>query len=181
MHAYNSVIVLAAWKAGIPVNKVKTLFTRSIYEAAGYLDIWSDERERLLDNFKRYGLDLTSSFLQWGRYNPFMYSVDHPSIACVYDIAKTFMVAHGVPVYESHIKPADNLLNGPIFPVYPPIAEACGVKGSYLFKPQGEYRYFHLEEFIERSYASYEGRDPASICVNGTSATFFSRVAQILR
>lgn len=56
---------------------------------------------------------------------------------------------------DSPVRPHDNLRVAEGFPVYPEIAEACGVPGSYLFKVGGQYRLLTLAQFVTASFDAY--------------------------
>ncbi len=167
MGSYHSMIVLAAHEAGLGVEATRKLFRRDVFERCGFFSRWEQERAQLLKHFSEYGLDISSSFAQWSRGDAFMYSVNHPKIRCVYDIARTFMKRQGIDIVENEIMPADNLLNGPCYPVYPEIADTFGAKGSYLFKVSNEYRLISLEKFIELCFGVYARLPPNSIQVEG--------------
>lgn len=155
MSAYHSMIVLAAYEAGLSAEATRKLFRRDVFERCGFLTRWEEERTDLINNFAQHGLDISSAFRNWSRGDSFMYSVNHPKIHCVYDIARAFMKRLGVQTFEGGIVPMDNLLKGPCYPVYPEIAETFGARGSYLFKMHNDYRLISLETFIDLSFASY--------------------------
>jgi hypothetical protein len=134
------------------------LFTAQVYEKLGFFAIWEQEKRAMLESFGAYALDVRSDFVRWMRRGGFMHTKNHPKIEALYDIAiKVAEKLQGGRVVESGIRPHDNLIVAPIFPVYPEIAERYGVdSGSYFFKTFGEYRVFDLDEFISKSYAIYE-------------------------
>ncbi|WP_454850547.1 WcbI family polysaccharide biosynthesis putative acetyltransferase [Rhizobium binxianense] len=160
MGSYHSMIILAAYEAGLGIEQTRKLFRQDVFEGCGYFRRWEMERTQLLSSFSQYGLDMASSFTKWSRGDAFMYSVNHPKIRCIYDIARAFMRRHGIETVDGDILPADNLLNGPCYPIYPEIAEMFGVRGSYLFKVPNDYRLVSLEKFIEFSFGTY-ARVPA--------------------
>lgn len=155
MGAYHSMITLAAYAEGFDVDATRKLFRRDVFEACGFLDRWEEERAQLLQNFAKYELDISSAFRKWSRGGSFMYSVNHPKIQCIYDVARAFMKRLGVETVKNNFMPIDNLLNGACYPVYPEIAHTFGAEGSYLFKVPGDYRLISLEKFIELSFAAY--------------------------
>ncbi|MBB3287073.1 MULTISPECIES: WcbI family polysaccharide biosynthesis putative acetyltransferase [unclassified Rhizobium] len=165
MGSYHSMIVLAAFEAGLDLETTRKLFNRDIFERSGFFSRWEQERTQLFQNFAKYDLDISASFAKWSRGDSFMYSVNHPKVRCIYDIAHAFMKRLGVETADGEVIPADNLLNGPCYPVYPEIAERLGVKGSYLFKLPNDYRLIPLEKFIELSFAVYAGLPAGSILV----------------
>lgn len=181
LHAYHSLIVLAAYKNDVPLEQVRQFFNSAFFEKAGYFGVWASDKANTIAKFSQYGLDITQRFSHWTKDGPFMHSIDHPAIIGVHDIAKIFMKTHSIATYETHIRPHDNLLQGPCFPVYPDIADALGVRGSYLFKLGGQYKYIDLDTFIAQSYLAYDGKDKMSFHVNHECAALFERVLMMTR
>jgi hypothetical protein len=155
MGAYHSMIVLAAFQAGLSLEKTRALFRRDIFERCGFLDRWDGERQQLLGHFAEYGLDISTPFRAWSRRECFMYGIDHSKARPIHDIAHVFLKTCGIEPNETDIVPADTIMTGCCFPVYPEIGEALGVEGSYMFKQHQEYRLIELERFIELSFAVY--------------------------
>lgn len=156
---YHSLILLAAVEAGLGLRDCLALFRGEIYEACGYFDLWASERDRLLQSFARHGLDLAGEMRLWGRGDAFMYTSLHPKIRCLYDLAGAVLTAAGKVPVDPGFLPPDNLATGPVYPVYPEIAEAYGVAGSLLFKPPQSYSCLTLEEFVAANLRAYPAVD----------------------
>ena len=92
-----------------------------------------------------------------------MYAHNHPRITVVRDIARAVLARAGIEAEYGDALPADNLANGPVYPVYPEIAERLGVEGSLLFKTGGRYRFLRLPDFIEASFTAYREAGALSI------------------
>lgn len=152
---YHSLILLAAVEAGLGLRDCLALFRGEIYEACGYFDLWTPERDRMAQSFARHGLDLSRQMRLWGRGDPFMYTSLHPKIRCLYDVAGAVLTAAGKTPVDPGFLPPDNLATGPIYPVYPEIAEAYGVPGSLLFKPPQSYSCLTLEDFVAANLRAY--------------------------
>ncbi|SCB35912.1 WcbI family polysaccharide biosynthesis putative acetyltransferase [Rhizobium hainanense] len=180
MGSYHSMIVLAAYEAGLGIEATRKLFRRDVFEGCGFFARWEQERAQLLKHFSEHGLDISPSFTQWSRGDAFMYSVNHPKVHCIYDIARAFLKRLGVEPVDGELMPADNLLNGPCYPVYPEIAEAFGARGSYLFKLPNDYRLITLEQFIEFSFAVYSRLPPGSILVEGAVRARYEKVKAVV-
>lgn len=180
MGFYHSMIVLAAYEAGLSIETTRRLFRRDVFERCGFFARWEQERTRLLEHFAEYGLDITPCFAQWSRGEAFMYSVNHPKIRCIHDIAGSFLKRLGVEPIASGMKPVDDFLSGACYPVYPEIAEAFGTQGSYLFKLPDEYRLISLERFIELSFAAYSRFPPRSIQVESTFRARYDHVKTVV-
>ncbi|WP_176057004.1 WcbI family polysaccharide biosynthesis putative acetyltransferase [Paraburkholderia sp. BCC1876] len=159
MDDYHSLIVATAYRRGLTPDSAKQLFAASTYQKLGYFSIWESEKKMLVDRFSAHGLDVRAEFVKWMREGGFMHSKNHPKIGAIYDVAsKVARKLQGDAVVEAGIRPHDNLVVAPIFPIYPEIAERYGVRtGSYFFKGFDSYRPFHLDEFIASSYDVYSG------------------------
>ncbi|RWX78759.1 hypothetical protein EPK99_09220 [Neorhizobium lilium] len=178
--AYNSMICLSAYRNGLTVDQALQHYNARTYERAGFFDVWSRDKQHILNLFNNYGLDLSEGFLRWGRYKPFMYSVNHPNIDVVFDIAAATLKRMGVNSLEARLLPHDNLTNGPCFAIYNEVAEHCGIKGFEFFKEQGHYRLLSLEDFVRGSYRLLEGHDPKSVVVDGMADDRFQKLLQIM-
>lgn len=175
---YHSVIAYAAFRAGLNEEATLQLFREGIYSELGYFNTWDSARETLLARFSHCGFDISPYFVQWCRTGAFMYSVNHPRVNCVRDIARAILSEFGFQATYDDALPHDNLANGPIFPIYPPIAERLGVKGSYRFKLGGKYQYICLEQFITASHALY--RDTPGIELHPAYAKAFPQSVKVM-
>jgi len=152
MFDYHSKIVTAAWRKGLSQAAALALFNAAHYERFGYFGIWESCKAQYLGSYADGGLDLARAFPTWSRQGAFMHSVNHPAIRVVADIARALLAVDGLAARETDFLPHDNLKNAPVWPVYPEIAEALGVRGSLLFKVHNAYRFLELEQFIAASY-----------------------------
>jgi hypothetical protein len=180
MGDYHSKLVTAAWKKGIPREQVRGLFDPRRYEVFGYFDRWEPAKQRLLAGFDDAGLDAGRYFRGWSLRRPFMHSVNHPAIEVVSDIARSILDAEGVPMVPGALVPHDNLMNGPIYPVYDEIAERLGVPGSYHFKLPTQYRCIDLQAFIDASYALLDGRRRDDVQAHAAQQASLQRVLDAL-
>lgn len=156
---YHSLITYVAFRHGFSPQRTLSLFCGDIYARLGYFDHWDGERDRLLQTFRDSGFPLDATFAQWSRNGPFMYSINHPRIHCIRDVARSILQRAGLDAVYEDALPNDNLANGPIFPVYPEIGSTLGVSGSYLFKRHGQYGFLRLQEWISESFKLYAGRE----------------------
>ncbi len=92
-----------------------------------------------------------------------MYTVNHPKIRVLFDIAKVFLESLSIKTVSAGILPLDNLVNGPCWPVYPEIGEHYGVGGTYLFKVPGQYYVMSLQEFVKKSLELYSSHPAGAI------------------
>ena len=179
MHEYHSMLVLAAHDLGLDVRRTVSLFRGEVYERCGYLGMWTSERDAVIADFAGCGLDISQMIRRWGRAVPFMYSVNHPRIHCIFDIAKLFLEQNGIEMHAGDVLPHDNLVSGPVWPVYPEIAEIHGIRGSLAFKLPSKYRQIDLEEFVTLSLAAYAAHEPGAIRVR-TGRDRYRRVKAVV-
>lgn len=160
---YHSAIVYACFRAGMSAADTALQFNARFLERCGYMGMWLPERDRLVEELADFGLDIAVPIRTWGRRAAFMYSINHPRIHVLHDIAAELLRARGRRPFPGGIMPHDNLATGAAFAVYPEIGEALGVPGSYVFKNVGSYRPVDLDSFIAGCFATYERIGRASI------------------
>ncbi|MFT4183525.1 MAG: WcbI family polysaccharide biosynthesis putative acetyltransferase [Rhizobium sp.] len=178
--AYQSMIVLAAFQLGLDVEKTRRLFRRDIFERCGFFSRWEGERKQLLERFAAHGLDMSAPFRAWSRGESFMYGIDHSKARPIHDIAHVFLQQCGIETNQTDIVPADTIMVGACFPVYPEVAETLGVEGSYMFKPHKEYKLLSLEAFIEQSFAAYAKYSLEEIAPDARFAERCDRVKSVI-
>lgn len=152
---YHSAIAYAAFVCGLQEQDTLALYCENTYAKLGYFDRWVHDRNAYLDAFKTFGFDISSKFVEWSRTGPFMYTINHPKMSCLRDVAIVALARANLEINNTQILPHDNLANGPIFPVYPEIGARLGVWGSYLFKPGGTYQVKKLDQFVAESFQVY--------------------------
>lgn len=151
---YHSAICYACFTKGMSIADTLRHFNGNFFERCGYMSLWVPERERLINEMKSAGIDISEPIRRWGRERAFMHSMNHPLIHVLHDIAAELVRMQGRPPLNGGFIPHDNLLTGPQFAVYPEIAESLGVPGSYIFKGY-DYRPIDLVEFITKSFEIY--------------------------
>jgi len=164
---YHSALAFAAYKSGLDTGDTRKLFNAKMYERLGFFGRWEEAKQQLLAGFSSHGLELSAAFTGWSRSpTAFMHSVNHPAIRCLHDIARALVRSRGLQDRAIHLLPHDNLLNGPVFPVYEEIAERYSIHGSYQFKLAGQYRHVDLDQFIRGSFDVYDQHDRANLTVH---------------
>lgn len=156
---YHSVIAYAAFVQGRTEAQAIALYRERTYARMRYFARWDAAWRRMGATFSQNGLDLAALRPKWSRRGPFMYTVNHPRIECLHDLAALVLQRAGHKARYLDALPADNLANGPVIPVFPAIATRLGGKGSQLFKRPGTYRHITLEEFVAESFAAYRAAD----------------------
>lgn len=161
---YHSALALFAFRKGLSLDMANALYNENVFEAIGYLDMWSAAAHELIETTKsKYDLDLSAELMSWSRRGVFMYSTLHPMGFVLFDIGKKLLETAGrkpramnFPYYDIH-----ELARSEIFPVYPPIANRYGARGEYLFKrenqhiSQGVGEFLTLPRFLAASYGVY--------------------------
>jgi hypothetical protein len=133
---YHSALAFFAYRAGLPVDAALRLFSRDVFDAVGYFDVWNEACEAFLQEGQKFSLDFREDLLRWTRRGCFMYSIIHPKPFVFLDVARQLMEKAGIPVtpINSDNYAVDDLVRGVVYPVYPEIAEFYGFSGSYIFK-----------------------------------------------
>lgn len=169
---YHSALALFAYRKGLSLDMANALFNENVFEATGYLDMWSAAAHELIETTKaKYDLDLSAELMSWSRRGVFMYSTLHPMGFVLFDVAKKLLETAGrkpramnFPYYDIH-----ELARSEIFPVYPPIANRYGTRGEYLFKrenqhmSQGVGEFLTLPRFLAASYGIYSRHEAGKL------------------
>jgi hypothetical protein len=162
MGEYNSRIAATGYALDLSVRETCRLFNKDVYDRLDFFDKYPISRAGLLIAAEKCGLDLADALLAWERSGVFMYSINHPKLIVFSDLSKALLrhagldIGTGLPITD--IVP-DFLANGGIWPVYPAIADAIGVRGSMIFSPPTHGAYdllpLTLEHFVEKTFAIY--------------------------
>lgn len=161
---YHSLIVWCGFQLALTTERTCAFFHGDTYEALGWFDLWPSARERLLTDLKStLGTDMTGSFVRWGVREAFMYSVNHPHIRCLHDVARAILQRAGFEPNVVSVVPPDNLATSVGFPVYPELAELYGVPGSYTFKLFHQFRSISLPQLVAQSFAFYSSNPGISM------------------
>ena len=154
---YHSIIAYAAFICGRTEEQTLELYCEEIFERLGYFESWAPARAKMIDNFESVDLDIGQTFVEWCRKGSFMHTINHPHIRCLRDLAELILRRADLDIVDTSLVPHDNLMNGPVFPIYPEIGSKLGLRGDYTFKRGGGYQCFSLAEFISDSFLAYRG------------------------
>jgi hypothetical protein len=163
MGDYHSKIIFACFINGINENFVARLFTSKVFRELSFFSYWEPATKHLNNSYKHVGFRADNYLPNWSRYDHFMHTPNHPSIRCIYDISKLFLSELNIQfenVSYEHLPIIDNLLLGPAWPLYPEIGNKLGLKGNYIFKPDGSCITLSLNEMIHQSYECYRQLNP---------------------
>ena len=152
------------------------------FEKIGFFAEFDRAKSFMIANVKNLNLELSEVFETWiSRKQPFMYTINHPTINVMYDICRLVLARDGVPATDHGELPADGLEPGNSWPVYPPIAKRLGIPEQPLFKYAASYAKKEgggrpgicLPEFVEGCYQTFSTIDRDEIAAS-------PRVAQVL-
>jgi hypothetical protein len=165
----HSPLIAAAFALAVPAERVERLFNAIVFRRLGYFDEFAKSRDFLFARADAAGFDLRQDFSAWLSAGAFMHTPTHPKALALASLARLAAVAVGlVPPDTATPHAADDFLaHGTVWPVYPPLADAIGVPGSYFFKKagltntnQGRGQVLSLRDMIMQSYALYADFPP---------------------
>ena len=162
---YNSAIVLWAWRHQLDVSETIALFTPAVFAGLAYTTRWNLSTARMKSDFEAHGLDYRQFLLPLQRRGVFMHTVNHPRVTALAQLGRLAASRLGARP-ELLAEPIEDFMTdalmaaSAVWPVYPSIANALGMKGSYTWKLPDQ-RVIRLDEFVEGSYEMY-GRVDAS-------------------
>lgn len=155
MGDYNSIIVLCGFLHGLTVEGVLELFDGTHFDEFGFYDLWNQDVQRLQT---RNALNLNWVYMlrEESRRGCFMFTFNHPNSSILSAIAIEILKELNIKynALSSNAVPS-YLANGPVWPIYPDIAERFAIKGDYFFKPADSWSVFDLRTFIEDSFEEY--------------------------
>lgn len=176
----HSAICMIAFQKGLSASATESLFDGDLFERAGYFDVWEEDRAYEFEKFARHGIDLTDLFPAWSRAGPFMYTFNHPAVACIYDLVVKVLEAADLEHVRTPVRPIDDLRRMGTMPVYPAIGEQCGVPGTLYFERLGTNRLLPLREFIRRSYRMYEKAGAETLSIRQGDWERFQRLPALI-
>lgn len=177
---YNSKLTVAGYLRGLSIEQTLELFEAATFRRLGYLDAWEASSELLRGEIAASDVALEQVPERWAKAGTFMYSVNHPRLRVLADVAAAMLRTIGVDMRTSRADTYvhDELKSAVVWPVYPDVARAYGLEGDYCFKTQGAgpaAAMLSLGEFVSQSYEVY-GRLPAeSLAANAFDLPGFCR------
>jgi len=159
----HSAIIAGAFAAGIPEDRVGSLFNKLIYRRLGYLGEFERAATFLDSQFSSVGQSSIGVARRLLSAGSFMYTVNHPSFMAL-DRLGELIVSEYLPrlkLVEPRPVTSDHLRRD-IWPVYPEIAQEIGVPGNLDFvSGSGQGRKLSLSAMIEESYTIYRDHPDA--------------------
>ena len=179
---YQSAIGVWAWKRGLTARDARRLFTQRTMGALGYDRYWTKAVAETRADFAATTIPFTDYFLPLqasGRL--FMHTLNHPHIAAIAQLARG--VARRLGAAEADLRQPledmvpDALSLGPIWPVYPGVAEALGLQPSWLWKI-GDVLYT-LDDYLEAQFRALDAADGPVTCAMADTPQFRSILREI--
>ena len=160
---YHSRIAITAYLAGMSAADAASLYNRLVFRRLGYLDSFDSECALLAEQWGRFDIDVMPLLQKWRSSGCFMYSLNHPKVRPLLDLARLACARIGVVPERPEIEAAeieDTLKADPTHPVFADIAEAAGVAPEGVFRgvisENGDFRAFSTEEFVDAEYRAFE-------------------------
>lgn len=163
---YHSALALFGHIGGFSVEQTEALFTHETFAFLGYLDVWQSAVDEVMRAGSAAGMKLDGAVARWARGRAFMYTPTHPRPQVLFDIARLAMDKAGLKAQplDTDDYAVDDLSRDYILPVYPPLAEHYGLRGSTVLKlahyrfSQGVGEMLSLRDYIAGSFAHYAER-----------------------
>ena len=165
---YNSAIALWGWRRNLDVGETVALFTPEVFERLGYTKRWELSIARMKSDFDVHHLDHRHFILPLQRRGVFMHPVNHPTVAALAQLSRLLAARLGADA-EVLAEPVENFMTdglmaaSTVWPVYPSIANALGMTGSFTWKLPSQ-AVVRLEEFIQGSFDMYATQSGVFAC-----------------
>lgn len=186
--AYHSSLAFFCWKNNVTPADTLKLFCEKTYQTLGYFDYWAPAKKMLLDEELFTHISLELMVEKWEQRGCWMYSLNHPKLFVLVDIAKTLLKREGIeilPGVEEYVDDEMNTEN--VWPVYPEIAKRLGLEGHYLFKRATPsvlrdmpVPMMTLEQFIDESFKAYSKYSRDELTCHRLSSSRYEKVLDLL-
>lgn len=161
----HSAITLFSYLSGFSQDQALRLFSATVFERLGYLDLWAESVAYLRNLGDQADYALDTHLTRWARRGCFMHSINHTKLYVAADLARGLLAKAGIPYGDCDLDAflPDDLGGLGSWPVYPEIAEHYGVPGSALFfkaesRRTGPARTMTRAAFVAAAYAGYDRR-----------------------
>jgi hypothetical protein len=175
----NSQIAVWAYNNQISKRDTVKLFNRDVFQSLGYLDCWTQSVAALRTRFGNAGIgaeDFERFFLCVKRMGQFMHTFNHPRIEALVELAR--IVARRLGADSERVEGdivVPDALTYALWPLYPEIGEALGLRGNYHWRITATHTFFDLygiEAYLDFAYQSFaeQGIHPTEVeCRSPTS------------
>jgi hypothetical protein len=163
---YQSRIAVIGHLAGFSVADTVALYNRLVFVRLGYLQAYAEQSVLMAEQFAAHGIDGGRLQARWVKRGCFMYTVNHPKIFVLLDIARVACAMLDIRPEQTDVAAEhlpDHLALGPLHPVFPDIAAAAGVApdGMYrnVFVAGAANRGLTLTAFVRESFRRFDHVD----------------------
>lgn len=172
MGQYQSSIAFFGWTQGLSVDDTLALYNARVYRQLGFYDHWKPSLDHLLQVGDLCALPLADLVARWNRRGTWMYSMNHPCLHVLADLARALMAREGIATFpDAELYVTDDLAMGPVWPMYPELAQSLQLEGgSYEFKlpregdgPEQTLNFIDLREFVASSFEAFAKHPPGSL------------------
>ncbi len=185
---YQSSLAFFAWQNNLSKSETFALFSETVYERLGYFEYWSAAKEMLLRDGELAEFPLDRLFEKWSKRGCWMYSMNHPKLHTLADIARIALDRVGIkplPAVEEFVD--DEMSAESVWPVYPEIGARLGLEGHYFFKRATPFEFrdmpvpmMTLAQFIDESFEAYSKYERSELtCHRLKSGRFEKLLAHI--
>lgn len=187
LDVYQSALAAVAFDLGLSAERTLRLFNPLVLRRLGYADEYAQAVVLLGRQFAICGIeeDLAPRLANWSRDGAFMYTINHPRLHAIADTARLLLSRIGLGEFplDATAGLPDRLARMACWPVYPVVAKAIGVPGSWAFQPSRDAAPLSLEAFIDRSFASFAATPEAlhaALHANPAVARVLRRLPKLL-
>ncbi|GAA5118115.1 GSCFA domain-containing protein [Luteolibacter yonseiensis] len=182
--SHHSALIFGAWWHGLDQEQTAGLFNGETFERLRFPRHFEASKKGLLDEWALCGLNGEKEFERWmGLPEPFMLTMNHPTLEVMIDAAKATLLHNGFKIAENFSPPYHHLLDFATMPVYPDIASRYGQTGSIHFisnKVEGVRQSYDIQTFIAKCFDLYgkKAREKFSAekVTQGIYNEFFSKI-----
>jgi hypothetical protein len=160
---YQSSIAFYAWLNDLNEADAIGLFSDRSYEMLGFYDYPLASAAVLSESEASTHISLGRLIPKWSASGCWMHSINHPKVFVLADLAEALLAREGITAIPNVLQYVhDFLADGPVFPVYPEIADRLGIVGQYIFKrdrracsERHPVSFMKLDEFIHASFEAF--------------------------
>ena len=159
---WHSGLVVACFLQGLPAVECVRRFDGKTYERLGFFGAYERSAAELRARDASVTVRFADEFLAMTETELTMLTTNHPTSPVFAALARRIATHLGLdnPAFSPDAF-ANELEHGPVWPVYPEIAEALGLpyRTRLVFQQPGSGRQLTLEEFVAESYTRYDHFD----------------------
>mgnify|MGYP006270219169 CR=1 FL=1 len=168
---YHSAVGLWAWRRGLTPLEFTRLMSPELMDRLGYRQFWSVAARLMAEEFSSTDVSFLPFWRAVKRQGCFMHVLNHPSVRALASLVEGIIpllpVRNNLDDTLESLRGATSVLGDPLadvvrWPVYPHIAEALGIPGSYWWRI-GESIFPGLREWAEATWNAYGDVEPQDV------------------